>query len=135
MAFVMGWPPTIPNYPEIMELHVEPTPYIKDDIEYYKTYHKVECEIEITDKDDLDKLLFMASSANRTAFVDRLCVMAFKKHGKCAQHGTRFIFPSSLSVKERQSIHKMQATSSVRFYETYTYVEKGERILNLFIKI
>jgi hypothetical protein len=131
MAFVMGWPPTKPNYPELME----PTPYIKDDIEYYKKYHKIECEIEITDKDDLDKLLFMASSANRIAFVDRLCVMAFKNHGKCAQHGTRFIFPSSLSANDRYNIHKMQATSSVRFYETYTYKKNGERILNLFIKI
>ena len=130
----MGWPPTIPVYPGVME-HGYRKPSPQDDIEYYKTYHKIECEIEITDKDDLDKLLFMASSANRSAFVDRLCVMAFKNHGKCAQHGTRFIFPSSLSVKERQSIHKMQATSSVRFYETYTYVENGERILNLFIKI
>jgi hypothetical protein len=134
MAFVMGWPPTIPNYPEVME-HGYRKPSPRDDIEYYKTYHKIECEIEITDKDDLGKLLFMASNGNRVAFVDRLCVMAFKKHGNCAQYGTRFIFPSSLSVKERQSIHKMQATSSVRFYETYTYVENGERKLNLFIKI
>lgn len=130
----MGWPPTIPNYPEVME-HGYRKPSPRDDIEYYKTYHKIECEIEITDKDDLGKLLFMASSANRTAFVDRLCVMAFKKHGNCAQYGTRFIFPSSLSVKERQSIHKMQTHSKVRFYETYTYVENGERKLNLFIKI
>ena len=130
----MGWPPTIPNYhPEVMERYRKPSP--RDDIEYYKTYHKIECEIEITDKDDLDKLLFMASSANRTAFIDHLCVMAFKKHGKCAQHGTRFIFPTSLSVKERQSIHKMQATASVRFYETYTYCSSQDRKLNLFIKI
>ena len=130
----MGWPPTIPNYSEVME-HVYRKPSPRDDIEYYKKYHKIECEIEITDKDDLDQLLFMASSGNRTAFVDRLCVMAFKKHGKCAQHGTRFIFPSSLSVMERQSIHKMQAHSKVRFYETYTYIENGDRKLNLFIKI
>ena len=134
MAFVLGWPPTIPNYSEVME-HVYRKPSQRDDIEYYKKYHKIECEIEITDKDDLDKLLFMASSGNRTAFVDRLCVMAFKKHGKCAQHGTRFIFPNSLSVTERQSIHKMQAHSKVRFYETYTYIENGDRKLNLFIKI
>jgi hypothetical protein len=131
MAFVMSWPPTISNYPEVME----PVPYIKDDIEYYKKYHKIECEIEITDKDDLDKLLFMASSGKLTSFIDRLCVMAFKKHGKCAQHGTHFIFPSSLSASERQHIHKMQATSSVRFYETYTYKKNGDCKLNLFIKI
>ena len=130
----MGWPPTIPNYhPEVMERYRKPSP--RDDIEYYKTYHKIECEIEITDKDDLDKLLFTASNGNRIAFVDRLCVMAFKKHGKCAQHNTRFIFPSSLSVKERQSIHKMQTHSKVRFYETCTYIENGKRKMNLFIKI
>ena len=121
----MSWPPTKPNYSQFAE-HVYPKPSPRD---------YIECEIEITDKGDLDKLLFMASNGNRIAFVDRLCVMAFKKHGKCAQHNTRFIFPSSLSVKERQSIHKMQTHSKVRFYETYTYIENGDRKLNLFIKI
>ena len=114
---------------------VEPVPYIKDDIEYYKNYHKIEYEIEITDKDDLDKLLFMAASGDRDSFTDLLFVIAFKKHGKCAQHGTRFILPSSLSANDRYNIHKMQATSSVRFYETYTYKKNGDCKLNLFIKI
>jgi hypothetical protein len=131
MAFVMGWPPTKPNYPEL----VEPVPYIKDDIEYYKNYHKIEYEIEITDKGDLDKLLFMAASGDRDSFTDLLFVIAFKKHGKCAQYGTRFIFPGYLSANDRYNIHKMQATSSVRFYETYTYKKNGDCKLNLFIKI
>ena len=98
-------------------------------IQYYKKYHKIEHEVEITDKDDLDQLFWMASSGDRGAFIDQLNWMAVGAYGKPVP--TRFIFPSSLSIKDRHNIHKMQG---YRFYKTFTYKKNKECKLNLFIK-
>jgi len=93
-------------------------------------FNKSKRKIEITDKGDLDKLLWLSSNGNHISFINQLCVIAFKKHGK-RYVGTRFIFPSTLSQKNLESICKMKG---IAFYEIYTY-KNGERKLNLFIKI
>jgi hypothetical protein len=94
---------------------------LKDLMKGYHTEHRV----DVDQQDDIDQILWMAQKSDHGAFVDHLSWLAWDKNGK--PKGTLFVFPATLTSKERQSIHRLGRADNV-FSKTF----RGK--LHVFVK-